>query len=189
MTSTELPSDSHNHRTTYTLLRFSCLHLPPLHSSLHRKPLSSTFIDLISSIISKLSHPHILVSPLIIAISSLEDDPLAKQTKAKGRRLCATKACGNPITVEIGDCCSHLKIPFAVELDKAYPRDFMQVGRVRFILKWSDGSLYDQAISSKKYLMLHVAELVPRHPSRVKKQVPAATSTTGPSKSRKGGNY
>ncbi|CAI9291075.1 unnamed protein product [Lactuca saligna] len=80
----------------------------------------------------------------------------------------------------------HLKIPFAIELDKAYPRDFMQVGRVRFILKRSDGSLYNQAISSKKHLMLHVAELVPRHPGRVKKQEPAATSTTGPSKSGKG---
>ncbi|CAI9291076.1 unnamed protein product [Lactuca saligna] len=63
----------------------------------------------------------------------------------------------------------HLKIPFAIELDKAYPRDFMQVGRVRFILKRSDGSLYNQAISSKKHLMLHVAELVPRHPGRGKR--------------------
>lgn len=35
--------------------------------------------------------------------------------------------------------------------------------------------------------MLRVAELVPRHPGRVKKQEPAAASTAGPSKSSKGG--
>lgn len=38
-----------------------------------------------------------------------------------------------------------------------------------------------------KQLMLRVAELVPRHPGRVKKQEPVATSTAGPSKSSKGG--
>ncbi|KAI3689903.1 hypothetical protein L2E82_47873 [Cichorium intybus] len=111
----------------------------------------------------------------------------SKKTIAEGRRICAAKACENPTAVEIGDCCSHLKVPFAIELDKAYPRDFMQVGRVRFILKRPDGTLYNPAISSKKHLMLHIAELVPRHPGRVKKQEPTATSNTGPSKSGKGG--
>lgn len=112
----------------------------------------------------------------------------SKKTIAEGRRICAAKACENPTAVEIGDCCSHLKVPFAIELDKAYPRDFMQVGRVRFMLKKSDGSLYNSAISSKKQLMLYVAELVPRHPGRVKKQEPvSSTSNAGPSKSGKAG--
>ena len=35
--------------------------------------------------------------------------------------------------------------------------------------------------------MHHVAELVPRHPGRVKKQEPASTSNAGSSKSGKGG--
>ncbi|KDO36620.1 hypothetical protein CISIN_1g042350mg [Citrus sinensis] len=40
----------------------------------------------------------------------------------------------------------------------------------------------------RKQLMLHVAELVPRHPNRTKKQEPASTSSNaGPSKSGKGG--
>ncbi|KAK9179107.1 hypothetical protein WN943_028304 [Citrus x changshan-huyou] len=39
-----------------------------------------------------------------------------------------------------------------------------------------------------KQLMLHVAELVPRHPNRTKKQEPASTSSNaGPSKSGKSG--
>lgn len=40
----------------------------------------------------------------------------SKKTIAEGRRICATKACENPTCVEIGDCCAHLKIPFALEV-------------------------------------------------------------------------
>ncbi|CAK9184192.1 unnamed protein product [Ilex paraguariensis] len=135
----------------------------------------------------------------------------------EGRRINASKACVNPTTcVEIGDCCSYLKLPFAIEIDKAYPRDFMQRGRVRVLLKKEDGTLcnpIDKAyprdfmqrgrvrvllkkedgtlcnpvISSRKQLILHVAELVPRHLGRTKKQEPTSTSTAAPSKSGKGG--
>ncbi|KAK4793242.1 hypothetical protein SAY86_023677 [Trapa natans] len=112
----------------------------------------------------------------------------SKKTIAEGRRICATKACENPTCIEIGDCCSYLKLPFAIEIDKAYPRDFMQIGRVRVCLKREDGTLVNPAIRSKKQLMLRVAELVPKHPGRVKKQEAAVASTTsGSSKSGKAG--
>nr|XP_043606875.1 signal recognition particle 19 kDa protein [Erigeron canadensis]XP_043606876.1 signal recognition particle 19 kDa protein [Erigeron canadensis] len=111
----------------------------------------------------------------------------SKKTIAEGRRIPATKACENPTALEIGDCCSHLKIPFAVEIDKAYPRDFMQVGRVRVLLKRPDGRFSNPLVTNKKQLMVRIAELVPRHPGRVKKQEPASTSNVGPSKSGKGG--
>ncbi|URE43871.1 Signal recognition particle 19 kDa, partial [Musa troglodytarum] len=113
----------------------------------------------------------------------------SKKTVTEGRRVSATKACENPTCIEIGDCCSYLKVPFAIELDKAYSRDFMQRGRVRVLLKREDGSLYNTDIGSKKQLMLRVAELIPKHHGRTKKQEPANTSTatTGPSKSGKGG--
>ncbi|KAG2726726.1 hypothetical protein I3843_01G122800 [Carya illinoinensis] len=111
----------------------------------------------------------------------------SKKTVAEGRRISVSNACENPTCAEIADCCSHLKLPFAIEIDKAYPRDFMQRGRVRVLLKKEDGTLCNPAISSRKQLMLRVAELVPRHPGRVKKQEPASTSTAGPSKSGKGG--
>ncbi|KAK2975286.1 hypothetical protein RJ640_001135 [Escallonia rubra] len=111
----------------------------------------------------------------------------SKKTIDEGRRINASKACENPTCAEIGDCCSHLKIPFGIEIDKAYPRDFMQRGRVRVSLKREDGTLYNPAISSRKQLMLHVAELVPRHPGRTKKQEPGSNSNAGPSKSAKGG--
>ncbi|TKY54304.1 Signal recognition particle 19 kDa protein [Spatholobus suberectus] len=84
--------------------------------------------------------------------------------------------------------CSYLKIPFTIEINKAYPRDFMQRGRVRATLKKENGTLYNSSISSRKQLMLRVAEMVPRHHGRTKKQETASTSTAGPSnKSGKGG--
>ncbi|RRT37551.1 hypothetical protein B296_00053141 [Ensete ventricosum] len=76
----------------------------------------------------------------------------SKKTVAEGRRIGVTKACENPTCIEIGDCCSYLKIPFAIELDKAYPRDFMQRGRVRVQLKREDGSLCNSEIDSSKDL-------------------------------------
>ncbi|XP_027925991.1 signal recognition particle 19 kDa protein-like [Vigna unguiculata] len=112
----------------------------------------------------------------------------SKKTMAEGRRIAVAKACENPTCAEIGDCCSYLKLPFAIEIDKAYPRDFMQRGRVRVLLKKEDETLINPSILSRKQLMLRVAEMVPRHHGRTKKQETASTSTTGPShKSGKGG--
>ncbi|KAL6188400.1 hypothetical protein ACLB2K_039793 [Fragaria x ananassa] len=111
----------------------------------------------------------------------------SKKTVAEGRRISLEKACENPTCAEIGDCCSHFKVPFAIEIDKAYPRDFFQRGRVRVLLKKEDGTPYNPAIATRKQLMLRVAELVPRHPGRTKKQESASASTAVPSKSGKHG--
>ncbi|KAM0028442.1 putative signal recognition particle, SRP19 subunit [Helianthus debilis subsp. tardiflorus] len=75
----------------------------------------------------------------------------SKKTIVEGRRISATKACENPTALEIGDCYGHLKIPFATEIDKAYPMDFMQVGRVRVLLKRPDGSPHNPLITSCKH--------------------------------------
>jgi SRP19 protein len=40
----------------------------------------------------------------------------SKKTIAEGCRISASKACENPTCIEISDCCSHLKIPHAVEV-------------------------------------------------------------------------
>ncbi|GJN34276.1 hypothetical protein PR202_gb22925 [Eleusine coracana subsp. coracana] len=72
----------------------------------------------------------------------------SKKSVAEGRRIAAAKACPDPTCIEIADCCSHLKIPHAIELDKAYPRDFFQVGRVRVQLKKDDGSPVNPAIKT-----------------------------------------
>uniref|UniRef100_A0A0D9WZQ7 Signal recognition particle 19 kDa protein n=2 Tax=Leersia perrieri TaxID=77586 RepID=A0A0D9WZQ7_9ORYZ len=111
----------------------------------------------------------------------------SKKTVAEGRRIAAGKACPDPTCVEIADCCSYLKIPHAIELDKAYPRDFFQVGRVRVQLKKEDGSAINPAIKTKKQLLIQIAELVPKHHGRTKKQEPAASSAAGTSKGGKSG--
>ncbi|KAG6388003.1 hypothetical protein SASPL_127625 [Salvia splendens] len=111
----------------------------------------------------------------------------SKKTLAEGRRINASKACENPTCTEVYDCCTHLKIPCVIETEKAYPRDFMQRGRVRVMLKKADGSFSNPAITSRKQLMLQVAELVPRHPGRTKKQEAATSAAAGSSKSGKGG--
>lgn len=41
------------------------------------------------------------------------------------------------------------------QIDKAYPRDFMQVGRVRVQLKREDGTFVNPAIASSKTSSLH----------------------------------
>ncbi|KAM0850881.1 hypothetical protein ACQ4PT_052773 [Festuca glaucescens] len=98
----------------------------------------------------------------------------SKKTVAEGRRIAAAKACPDPTCIEIADSCAFLKIPRAIELDKAYPRDFFQVGRVRVQLTSDDGSPVNPAIRTKKQLMIQIAELVPKHHGRTKKQEPAA---------------
>ncbi|CAL5022388.1 unnamed protein product [Urochloa decumbens] len=111
----------------------------------------------------------------------------SRKTVAEGRRVAAGKACPDPTCAEIADCCSHLKIPCRIESDKAYPRDFLQLGRVRVQLKGDDGSLVNPDITTKKQLMLQVAELVPKHLGRTRKQEPTTnSSSTVPSKPGKG---
>ncbi|KAL7263160.1 hypothetical protein ACSBR1_001354 [Camellia fascicularis] len=83
----------------------------------------------------------------------------SKKTIAEGRRISTSKACENPTCAEIGDCCSHLKLPFAIEIDKAYPRDFMQRGRVRVMLKKEDGTFSNPAISSSKISFINMSTI------------------------------
>ncbi|OEL32795.1 Signal recognition particle 19 kDa protein [Dichanthelium oligosanthes] len=59
--------------------------------------------------------------------------------------------CPDPTCAEIADCCSRLKIPCKIESDKAYPRDFLQVGRVRVQLKWDDGSPVNPEITTSEH--------------------------------------
>ncbi|MCL7035336.1 hypothetical protein MKW94_000238 [Papaver nudicaule] len=110
----------------------------------------------------------------------------SKKTLAQGRRISANKGCEDPTCIEIGDCCGALKLPYAIEINKAYPRDFMQVGRVRVQLKREDGTLCNPDIKSRKDMMHQVAAMVPRHPGRNKKQA-AASSSASAGTSSKGG--
>ncbi|KQJ83196.1 signal recognition particle 19 kDa protein isoform X1 [Brachypodium distachyon] len=111
----------------------------------------------------------------------------SKKTVAEGRRIAAAKACADPTCSEILDSCTYLKIPCKIEQDKAYPRDFFQRGRVRVQLQNEDGSPVNPAIRTKKQLMIQIAELVPKHQGRTKKQESSASSSAAPTSKSKGG--
>ncbi|RYR41107.1 hypothetical protein Ahy_A08g037500 [Arachis hypogaea] len=88
---------------------------------------------------------------------------ISKKTMAEGRRIGLSKACENPTCAEIGDCCNYLKLPFAIEV--------MFIG--------------DYGVE-RKQLMLRVADMVPKHHGRTKKQE-AAVSTSNAGASNKSG--
>eukprot|EP00897_Mesotaenium_endlicherianum_P002940 jgi/Mesen1/2674/ME000167S01823 len=111
----------------------------------------------------------------------------SKKTLAEGRRLPASKAVENPTLLEICDCLNYLKVPFQPEPMKGYSRDFLQRGRVRVQLKRSEGNPINPAIPDKKALLLKLANLIPKHQGRTKKQEqPAATNSAGSVSEKKG---
>jgi signal recognition particle subunit SRP19 len=52
----------------------------------------------------------------------------SKKTVAEGRRIAASNACPDPTCIEIADCCSHLKIPHAIEVSTLIPSIFSSCG-------------------------------------------------------------
>jgi hypothetical protein len=64
----------------------------------------------------------------------------SKKTVAEGRRIAAEKACADPTCIEIVDCCSHLKVPHAIEVSGSsllYLLHFLfHLGLSTFILLW-----------------------------------------------------
>ncbi|KAI3970103.1 hypothetical protein MKW92_052867 [Papaver armeniacum] len=97
----------------------------------------------------------------------------SKKTLAQGRRISASKGCEDPTCIEIGDCCGALKLPYAIEINKAYPRDFMQVGRVRY--------------NSKEKMVLCVIRISNRAPRKKQKQAAASSSSASAGASSKAG--
>eukprot|EP00128_Syssomonas_multiformis_P008662 Colp12_sorted_trinity150504_noHs@5807 len=91
------------------------------------------------------------------------------KTLEEGRRIAKESACRSPTCPEIFDACTKLKLPVDIEPNKAYPRDYMLVGRLRVQLKNADGSLVNKDIPSRKELMVKVAEAINKIPGRAEK--------------------
>ncbi|PAN05666.1 hypothetical protein PAHAL_1G148700 [Panicum hallii] len=100
--------------------------------------------------------------------------PVYINSRKLGRRVAADKACPDPTCGEIADCCSHLKIPCRIESDKSYPRDFLQVGRVRVQLKRDDGFPVNPEIVTRKNLWLTTGLLYNRFCLPCQPWVPSA---------------
>merc|ERR1712217_315728 len=114
-----------------------------------------------------------------------------------GRRIPIAKAVERPHPAEMAEICEFLKIPHVLEMDKAYPKDWLIRGRVRVMLKTPEGAFTHPEIHTKKQVMEKMGELIPKLKSRVnahqqqqqqQAQAPAAaasSSANAPSKSAK----
>merc|ERR1719188_2140667 len=101
----------------------------------------------------------------------------SKKTVQEGRRIGAEKAVEYPHAAEMAEICEYLKIPHILEMEKAYPRDWLIRGRVRVMLKTPEGKFTHPEIHTKKAVMLKMGELIPKLKSRVSgppQQVPGA---------------
>ncbi|KAK1174441.1 signal recognition particle 19 kDa protein [Acipenser oxyrinchus oxyrinchus] len=96
----------------------------------------------------------------------------SKKTIAEGRRIPVDKAVENPTYVEIRDVLTAAGANVIVE-NKLYPREWNRDvqfrGRIRVQLKKEDGSLYLEQFSSRKDIMLYVAETIPKLKTRTQK--------------------
>mmetsp|Transcript_7907 Transcript_7907/g.17479 ORF Transcript_7907/g.17479 Transcript_7907/m.17479 type:complete len:172 (+) Transcript_7907:103-618(+) len=96
----------------------------------------------------------------------------SKKSIPEGRRIGVAKAVENPQATEMAEICQFLEIPFVLEMDKAYPRDWMIRGRVRVLLKTPEGKFTHATIHTKGALMLQMGELIPKLKSRASGAVP-----------------
>eukprot|EP01024_Parvocaulis_polyphysoides_P003148 TRINITY_DN10878_c0_g1_i1.p1 TRINITY_DN10878_c0_g1~~TRINITY_DN10878_c0_g1_i1.p1 ORF type:complete len:165 (+),score=18.24 TRINITY_DN10878_c0_g1_i1:52-546(+) len=111
------------------------------------------------------------------------------KTWKKGRRIPKPTAVENPTAQHIYDCVvKGLKLNAELQMNKAYPRDWMQRGRVKVELFDDDGKPLNNDVPSRKSLHIKVAELIPRHPERqalkqaqVQKQQSAKAGKSGKS--------
>merc|ERR1712232_81143 len=71
---------------------------------------------------------------------------------------------GHP--AEMAEICEILKLPHKLEMNKAYPRDWLIRGRVRVMLKTPEGAFTHAELHTKKAVMLKMAELIPKLKSR-----------------------
>merc|ERR1712107_540017 len=91
----------------------------------------------------------------------------SKKTRPEGRRIPQSKAVEHPHPAEMAEICEFLKIPHKLEMDKAYPRDWLVRGRLLVLLKTPEGAFTHPEIHNKQAVMFKMGELIPKLKSRV----------------------
>mmetsp|Transcript_47306 Transcript_47306/g.134965 ORF Transcript_47306/g.134965 Transcript_47306/m.134965 type:complete len:152 (-) Transcript_47306:185-640(-) len=104
----------------------------------------------------------------------------SKKTVPEGRRIAVNKAVEHPHPAEMAEICEYLKIPHVLEMDKAYPRDWLIRGRVRVLLKTPEGAFTHPELHTKKLVMEKMGELIPKLKSRVAMQQGQAQVAVAP---------
>ncbi|XP_071340177.1 signal recognition particle 19 kDa protein isoform X1 [Trachinotus anak] len=114
----------------------------------------------------------------------------SKKTLAEGRRIPAEKAVENPSCTEIRDVLTAAGMNVYMECvcvcvfvfqNKMHPREWNRDvqfrGRVRIQLKQEDGNFCQEKFSSRKDVMLYVAEMIPKLKTRTQKSGGGDTSS------------
>merc|ERR1719393_865309 len=90
----------------------------------------------------------------------------SKLTYKEGRRVHKDSCVPNPQAQEMAQVCEALKIPHTLEMNKAYPRDWMVRGRVKVMLKTPAGKFTHPEIHTKMDLLKKMGELIPTSKQR-----------------------
>mmetsp|Transcript_105985 Transcript_105985/g.147763 ORF Transcript_105985/g.147763 Transcript_105985/m.147763 type:complete len:115 (-) Transcript_105985:106-450(-) len=88
------------------------------------------------------------------------------KTVKEGRRVPKEKGVERPTVQEIGEICQYYELKFHIEVRKAYPKDWINPGRVKILFKDEDGKVFNDTVPSKKEFLLKAGELIPKLKSR-----------------------
>mmetsp|Transcript_7354 Transcript_7354/g.10865 ORF Transcript_7354/g.10865 Transcript_7354/m.10865 type:complete len:128 (-) Transcript_7354:426-809(-) len=89
----------------------------------------------------------------------------SKVPQSLGRRVNKGVAVENPKAQEISEVLQFLKLPHCIE-NKAFPRDILDRGRVRVMLKNESNEFNNPEVTSKRVLLNKLCEFIPRLKSR-----------------------
>merc|ERR1719245_871695 len=90
----------------------------------------------------------------------------SKKSAHHGRQIARERGVEWPHPAEMAEICEYLKIPHVLQMDKAYPRDWLIRGRVRVMLKTPEGAYTHQEIHTKQQVMEKMGQLIPKLKSR-----------------------
>eukprot|EP00126_Sphaerothecum_destruens_P004384 Sdes_comp18160_c0_seq2m7650 len=84
----------------------------------------------------------------------------------QGRKISKSDSVVSPSLEEIQQALKSLGLPFLLQSQKMYPRDFFVKGRVKVQLKKEDETFLRSDISSRKQLWKNVASFISKIPNR-----------------------
>eukprot|EP01091_Cochliopodium_minus_P021520 TRINITY_DN9895_c0_g1_i1.p1 TRINITY_DN9895_c0_g1~~TRINITY_DN9895_c0_g1_i1.p1 ORF type:complete len:129 (+),score=35.38 TRINITY_DN9895_c0_g1_i1:368-754(+) len=94
-----------------------------------------------------------------------------KKTISEGRRISAANATVLPTTDIIADALKELKYEFEIEAEKQHPKDFENVGRVRFRYRNENGELIRPEFKNKKQLYEAIAKSINEKKSKKQESI------------------
>ncbi|KAK1937367.1 signal recognition particle SRP19 subunit [Babesia divergens] len=100
-----------------------------------------------------------------------------KASASGGRRVNKAFAVENPHVEEIRAACEKLKVPYVLERNKVYPRDFMNPGRIRVSFRHPGAECKSR---TKCEFLREIAQLVAQLKSR--REAASPTTSSGSSK-------